>query len=242
MSAKVAVCFLTYTPSMDHPRVQYAQQCLYALTRNLHYREGELLWHIADDGSPSEHVEKLKEIIIRNTGAEPTISVTGHEGYGANMNHATQVLHPLVDIIMPLEEDWELVREFDISNLALALTEGEAVYGYSESISCIRLGYLGWTNDLGGYLVQHAGQTFLRFNEEFCKETHVFAGHPRIETVAFEKRVGPWPEGLKAGYTEMEVCKMDAARSGIAWPLDAGVNASQDYCTLFAHVGEIQGA
>lgn len=240
MSAKVAVCFLTYTPRMDHPRVQYAQHCLYALTKNLHYRGGEFIWHIADDGSPPEHVEKLKEIIMRNVGVEPTISVTDHEGYGANMNHATQVLHPLVDIVMPLEEDWELMHEFDISGLVRALEEGEQDFPDENHISCIRLGYLGWTETLSGHLVQKAAQTFFRFSKD-STENHVFAGHPRIETVAFEKRVGPWPEGMRAGYTEMEVCHREAARTGIAWPLDAGVNASQDYCSLFAHVGEVQG-
>jgi hypothetical protein len=236
---KVGVMFLTYTPEMNHPRVQYAQQCLYALLTKLSFTGGELLWHIADDGSPPEHVEKLREMIVRKTGVEPTVSVTTHMGYGANYNHATQVLHPMVDIMLPVEEDWELVRGFDISNLVRALEDSPDDTLDPDYIGCIRLGYLGWTERIAGWLTQLAGQTFFRFNQDSL-ENHVFAGHPRLETVEFEQLVGPWPEGLRAGYTEMEVCNRPESRNGVAWPMDADVNASQDYCRLFAHVGETQ--
>lgn len=234
---KVGVMFLTYTPSMDHPRVQYAQQCLNRLCEHLRFTGGELLWHIADDGSPPEHIAALREIIVRWRGVEPTISATEHMGYGGNYNMATQTLHSLVDIVMPVEEDWELVRDFDIKDLVRVL---EAPYeGNDNDISCIRLGYLGWTNKPTGWLAQKEGQTFFMF-DPFSEETHVFAGHPRLETVAFEQRVGAWPEGLQAGYTEMEVCQRPESRIDVAWPMDADINASQDYCRLFAHVGETQ--
>ena len=239
---KVGVMFLTYTPSMDHPRVEYARRCLVKLCQNLRFQDGMMRVHIADDGSPPEHVVKLREIVIRYTGQEPTISVTSHMGYGANYNLGTQSLHHLVDYVMPIEEDWELMREFDVSNLVRALEDAPRAFGDwgdPDYIGCIRLGYLGWTERVTGWLTQLAGQTFFRFDDKSL-ENHVFAGHPRIETVEFEQRVGPWPEGLQAGYTEMEVCKRPQARQGVAWPLDADINASQDYCRLFAHVGEVQ--
>lgn len=239
MSPKVTVNFMTYSPKEGHPRVQYSQRCLLMLLRNLTYGDNtNLLWHIADDGSFPGHVEALVEI-CRANGVEPTTSQTGHQGYGANMNHATQVIHDMADIVMPIEDDWELVRPFDISDLVRAL-EASPKYGDLEYIGCIRLGYLGWSNPVTGRLVQHANQTFFRMDAD-CLETHVFAGHPRIETVEFERRVGAWPEGIRPGYTEMEICNRTESRIGVAWPLDAGVNASQDYANLFAHIGEVQG-
>lgn len=238
MSAKVAVNFLTYTPSMDHPRVKYAKECWKKLLLNLDY-EGELLWHIADDGSPWEHVEDLKNLAWTYRQVIPTVSNSQHRGYGANMNMATQVIHPLADIVLPIEEDWELVRQFDISGLVKVLEQASQDYGDPDYIGCIRLGYLGWSNRVEGWLTQIANQTFFRMDAA-CLETHVFAGHPRLETVEFEKRLGAWPEGIRPGYTEMEVCNRPMSRHGVAWPLDAGINASQDYANLFAHVGEVQ--
>lgn len=244
----VAVNFLTYTPTMEHPRVQYAQQCLTSLCRNLSFKEGDLIWHIADDGSPPEHVAALIEIIRRYAGKDPTVSITEHLGYGGNMNLATQTIHSLAQMVMPIEEDWELVRKFDISDLVKAIARGRYASDSittpemardRDQIDCVRLGYLGWTNDINGRLVQTAGQTFFLMDPD-SPETHVFAGHPRIETVAFEKFVGAWPVGIKAGFTEMEICNRRNARMGVAWPLDADINASQDYCRLFAHVGETQ--
>lgn len=233
----MAVNFMTYSPSADHPRVGYAAKCLRLLLERLKFSKGELIWHIADDGSFDGHVDSLVKI-CEEFGITPTISNTGHLGYGANMNHATQVIHSLADVVMPIEEDWELVREFDISDFVDVLMSPNE--GNDNDISCIRLGYLGWSNKVTGWLAQKAGQTFFRFDPH-SQETHVFAGHPRIETVAFERRVGPWPEGIRPGYTEMEVCNRIESREGVAWPMDAGINASQNYSNMFAHIGEVQG-
>lgn len=225
------VCFYTYTPSLDHPRHQYSITCLKSLMKNLTFKEGELKWHIADDGSPPEHVEELiKE--SKNFNVSPTVSDSHRLGYGGNVNIAAQAVHSSSDFVLACEEDWELVRPLDISLLARALEE-------SEELNCIRLGYLGITNEMIGTVKFIANQTFLVFDPN-CSETFIFTGHPRLEKVSYEQAIGAWPEGLKAGYTELEICKLPAARKGVAWPLDAGINASQDYCTGFAHIGGVQ--
>lgn len=223
------VSFLTYTPSMEHPRTEYARLCLKALLKNLSFNEGDLRYHIADDGSPEEHVQSLISL-VQAEGKEPTVSISDRAGYGGNFNRATQETHAIADFVLPIEEDWELVRKLDLSDVVRAMES-------DNRIKCVRLGYLGWTNPVLGELIQSAAQTFLLFDPS-SPETHIFAGHPRIETVEFEKRVGAWPEGLRAGFTEMEICNRPIAREGVCWPLDMGVNASQDYVSLFAHVGE----
>ena len=68
-------------------------------------------------------------------------------------------------------------------------------------------------------LVWYEKMHWLEFSE-FSSEPHVFAGHPRLETVSFQKEVGPWPTGLGAGATEFEVAHRSRARQGIAWPID----------------------
>lgn len=224
----ISVVFLTYTPTMEHPRAGYADKCFRSLLSNLSFKEGELRWHIADDGSPEGHRQHLVDIAAKH-GVRSTVSNSHRLGYGGNMNHAYQAVHDVSDIVLACEEDWELIRPFDLSLLAQALQA-------NEDIRCIRLGYLGITGTLVGRVVFIANQTFLLFDPE-SDETFVFTGHPRLETVKYEQLVGAWPEGLKAGYTEVEVCKRLPARMGVAWPLDAGINANQDYCTLFAHIG-----
>lgn len=224
----IAVVFLTYAKDTKSARHLYAQKSLLSLIQKLSFRGGELRYFIADDGSGPGHVETLLKILEDYHITPLGHSNSNHKGYGGNYNAATQIVHGWADAVLAVEDDWELVRSFDLSDLSRA---------FNHEIQCIRLGYLGWTNPIGGSLVQSAGQTFLRFDPS-CIENHVFAGHPRLETVDFEKRLGPWPEGLQAGFTEMEVCHRLESRVGVAWPLDAGVNASQDYCNTFAHIGE----
>jgi hypothetical protein len=236
----IAVVFLTYSSTPSGPRNMYALQSMRSLLQNLSFRDGALAYFIADDGSPPEHTEALHHLFIEKNNkwsqgeGEGAALIGGsnseRRGYGGSFNLASQGVHGWADLVLPVEDDWELVRPFDLSDMARA---------FNDEIQCIRLGYLGWTDDLRGKLVQSAGQSFILF-DPYSPEKHVWAGHPRLETVEYQRRVGPWPEGLKAGFTELEVGKREEARTGVAWPLDADVNASQDYCRLFAHIGEEQ--
>lgn len=228
---KITVNFLTFSPSIEHPRHAYAMTCLQSLLKKLTFGDGELRWHIADDGSAPEHRNALVAL-CRKAGVEPTVSDSDRHGYGGNVNLAAQAIHDYSDLVLACEEDWELVRPFDLSDLARAI-------GESNELRCVRLGYLGITSELTGKVINSAGQAFLLLNPD-CSETFVFTGHPRLETVGYEQAIGAWPEGLKAGYTELEICARQEARTGVAWPLDAGVNASQDYVSLFAHIGSEQ--
>lgn len=186
--------------------------------------------HIADDGSVDGHAERLCEI-AGGYARVAHVGMTNAErgGYGRSYNLASQEIHPSADIVLPLEDDWVLSRPLDINPLV------ETLVG-ALGIECIRMGYLGSTQRLTGNVVHTPAGPMLLLARESA-EPHVFAGHPRLETVAFERRVGPWPEGLAAGATEFEVCHRPAARSGIAWPLDLGP-ASMNDGSLFVHIGE----
>lgn len=183
--------------------------------------------HIADDGSPPGHVEALREL----AGGYPhlvSIGSTNAErgGYGRSYNLASQAVHPGTDYVLPLEDDWQLAADFDLDPLVAALEDPEA------GIGCIRLGYLGFTQRLFGEVVHTPAGPMLRFDED-STEPHVAAGHPRLESVAWERTVGPWVEGIPAGATEVEWCSRKAARNGVAWPMDV-IRPNQH---LFAHIG-----
>lgn len=223
----VCVVLLTHAPGGENPRALYAQRTLRSTLDLLRY-SGPLHVHIADDGSSPEHRAHMLEL----AGGYPhvvTVGITNSEGrgYGASYNLATQAIHCGHEILMPLEDDWELRRELDLDPLVQALLEGP--------VGCIRLGYIGYTQELRGWFTGIAGATYLVLDPD-SPEPHVFAGHPRLETRAFERSVGPWPEGMAAGATEFVVAARSEARTGVAWPADL-VHPRGD---LFAHIGSVK--
>lgn len=185
--------------------------------------------HIADDGSNAGHVDELRKIAggyvhVKGVGS----SNAERRGYGASYNIATQHVHATPDgIVLPLEDDWVLDRTLDLEPYAHALIQPES------PISCIRMGYIGYTQPLRSQIVDIASVRYLLFDSR-SEERHVCAGHPRLETVAWERRVGPWPEGVDPGTAEYLWCGYDAAREGVAWPLDAPKGG------WFQHIGTVQ--
>lgn len=217
---RLTIMLLTYSPGLESPRSKYAAR---ALAETLfHLRTScDISVHIADDGSPEEHRRFLRQVAFDSIG-EVEVSETNSQrrGYGASYNLATQAIHNSTDYVLPLEDDWVLTKDFNIDGHLRALDHG--IFG------CVRLGYLGTTQTLIAHAIHVAGETYWNLHAD-SPEPHVFAGHPRLETVAWERSVGPWPEGLGPGETEFEVAKR--ARTGIVWPVDGG---------RWHHVGTVQ--
>lgn len=226
---KLAVCLLTYTATRQ--RLAYAEATLHS-TMSLLSTNADACVHIADDGSPAEHRDRLISI-AREYAPLDRISVSNSErgGYGKNVNLAMQALHSSVDYVLMLEDDWELTRLLDLQPLINALES-------SIGVECIRLGYLSFTQGLWGRVMSAPPEwyKYLLLDPD-SDEPHVFAGHPRLETVAFQKRVGPWQEGLAPGATEFEIAHRPEARRGVAWPMDL-VHPTVD--PLFAHIGSVR--
>lgn len=232
MGSYPTLFFVLLTYATDEFRREYAHRTLRAFLDRVIY-SGQVSVHIADDGSPAGHVEELATI----AGGYPNVhgvSMTNAErgGYGKSYNLAVRAIRSgPCHLFLPCEDDWEMSRAFNFNPLVEALMAGEG-------IDCIRLGYLGWTQELRGRLAYVAGQHFLVFDPE-CPERHVFAGHPRIVHVRYEDAVGPWREDLAAGATEFELAGRPQSRRGVAWPLDAGLVAGQQAGSLFPHIGTV---
>lgn len=216
----IVIVLLTYN------RLAYAQRTLQSTADNL--RASEPFWlHIADDGSSQQYRDTLIEHARQLYGDNVSATNAERGGYGASYNLATQVVHPLADLILPLEDDWELARPLDLDPVAAVLRDG--IFG------CVRLGYIGCTQELRGSFVSARGLWWLGLDPE-SPEPHVFAGHPRLEHREWERTVGPWPEGQPAGVTEFSVAHRPEARTGVAWPVDL-LLARGD---AFAHIGSTQ--
>lgn len=185
----LAVVMLTYASSKESPRHEYAKKTAEALYKNLRY-SGDIRWHIAHDGSPQECIDDYLEI-----WPLASVSNSNRNGYGASYNLATQVLHQDCEYFLMVEDDWELLRPLNLDPIVVALDEG---------LDCVRLGYLGWTQQVRGTLDKFADQTYFVFDHDM-PEPHVWAGHPRLETREFQRLIGIWPEGINPGSTEFEV-------------------------------------
>lgn len=227
---RITVGLLTYAPSVDHPRANYARTTLTSTLKYLDPGDNILQFHIADDGSDPAHVEELLKI-CSDHGYTATLSNAQRGGYGKSYNLMCQAVHSTSDLILPLEDDWELTRPLKLEYLAKALDE-------NPDIRSIRLGYLGITQPLIGTVAFRSGMTYLLLDPS-SPEPHVFCGHPRLETVEYQRDIGVWPEGIRAGDTEWDVTHRWQARTGVAWPLDIGLPASQDWGCYFAHIGAI---
>ncbi len=221
-----------------YDRPEYAERTIRSTLANLRYAGGVFV-HVADDGSPEGQAQAIARAAEQEAEGRDysfrgvTITNADRHGYGASYNLATQVTHILGSVFLSLEDDWECRGDLNLTPLV------DALYDEAAAIECIRLGYIGWTQELRGKIAAAAGQTFLLL-DPFSPERHVLAGHPRLETLRFQRLVGPWPEGINAGATEFEVCGRMEARGGVAWPLDLGISAKPSGKSLYHHIGAIQ--
>lgn len=218
---KLGIVLLTYN------RKEYAEKTLRSTLDNIQWN-GEIGVHIADDGSGPEYLDYLCKVVqayvYKNKVSGLTLSDSGRKGYGANYNLGMQSVHDYVDFVLPLEDDWELTRPFNMTEIAQVLTD---IGG-----GCVRLGYLGYTQSLiAKFVVTRAGH-WLEF-EPTSPEPHVFAGHPRLESIGWSKRLGEWPENMSPGDTEFAVAHRDVSRHKVYWPLQQ-VKPNGD---LFVHIG-----
>lgn len=217
----LGVVLLTYN------RLEYAEKTLISTLDNLDQPTKEALHvHIASDGDSPAYINRLVGLAEAHPRADVvTVSNSERRGYGANYNMATQAVHEVCDYVLMLEDDWQLMRPLN----AYALIEDMDALG----IGCARLGYLGYTQQLRGHL-EHGKHCdhWLRF-DPYSPEPHVFAGHPRIESRAWSRLVGAWPEGELPGATEFAVAHLAAARQNVAWPMSLIAPGGD----LYAHIG-----
>lgn len=213
----IGIAFLTYN------RLAVARRCMEAL--GVHLQASEPLWfHLADDGSSQDYRDELAELARTFAGNNFSMSNSERTGYGGNYNEACQVLHRIADIVLPLEDDWEIIRDFNLDPIAKVLRDG--LFG------CVRMAYIGYTAEIRATFRWGENLQWLELDPE-SSEKHIWTGGPRLETVEWQRAVGPWLEGLEQGQTELEVSSRPASRHKVAWPISL-IHPRGD---VFVHVG-----
>lgn len=109
-----AICVLLLT----YLRTEMAVATVKSFCEKIDYPKELLSFYIADDGSPFEHVQTLINEIQKGG-----VSVAGYHNekmmpgtcfVGRGWNYGLQQAHKVSDIVLLLEDDWELRYELDI--------------------------------------------------------------------------------------------------------------------------------
>lgn len=208
-------------------RTDVALRTIDAALKHLRYG-GDLLWYVADDSRNAEHGEAIRDALHSTNliGAHHLPGVT----YGENSNAAIRAAEQVSDLLLFLEDDWELRETLDLYPYAALLME-------SPEIGMVRLGNLNL--DIRGRTWAHNGLLYWKLDREpHIEGTPVFTGHPSLRHRRYREAYGEYPVGLTPGDTELAYAYQFRLGSpdapGIVWPADYPPMG------YFGHIGEVK--
>lgn len=217
MTEHLTVVLITYK------RTDYAVRTIQALGTFLHYPTWG--WYISDDGSPSEHLEAVTAATVL-TDRPPVGSHSEAISYGAGANRGLTEAFKHGQLVLMLEDDWELTRPLDIWKWAALLME-------RPDIGMVRTGYLN--TGIRGDVISHNGSQYWTLDDTESRHhsSHAFAGHPALIHQRFFDSYGLYPERWQPGETELRMCWQISSQSGpaIVWPAELGAAGP------WAHIG-----
>lgn len=215
MMPSVGIILLTYQ------RTDYARRTIASVCKHLRY-SGDLYWYVADDGSTKHHFDEVRACIISNGGSLYGAHQTGEvRGYGVNANKAWVFLHKqAMDVTFWLEDDWVMVRDFDITPHVKTLLDGYA--------GMIRTTYI----PLGSMM------TSVYFNNQYYLSLvkdglYTYSGNPHLKHHDFALSYGLLPEGRNPGDTEIAYDHIVRHSEGSPIFVPAEVHSPP-----FIHIGE----
>lgn len=218
MAEPIVIILQTYK------RTDVALRTVAAARQYLRY-SGDLLWYVADDGSPGAHVDAVLHATSPIVGYH-----SERRGYGGNANAAWDVADGISPLVFFLEDDWELRAPLDLYPYAALLME-------THEIGMVRLGVLNL--DIRGRTWAHGGQVYWKLDREpHIDGTPVFTGHPSLRHRRYRQAYGDYPTGLGPGDTELAYAWQFRMGShdgpGIVWPADYPPGG------LFGHIGVVK--
>lgn len=165
-------------------RLEIAKQALTTWVDRLIY-QGEVILHIADDGSG---IERQLEVLLATWLGEGHITRQSRRGVGASLNAGMGCAFAGGRLVLYLVDDWSLTQPFDITPWATLLE-------HDDSIGMVRLGLAH--PDLTGKVCHdpESGQYFLRLD----RHHYAFGFRPAL----FHRRMsGPFAEEVSSNEAE----------------------------------------
>lgn len=211
MIPPIAVLLITYR------RTEQALRTIAGARRNVQY-PGAFHWHIADDGSPQQHLDAIAEAL---EGQQVTWSNSKRQGVGRSMNLGMEECLKHSDYILWLEDDWECQQPFDLEPCQRLLHD-------DERLGMVRLGYI--SPGIQGHLIGAAGRLWWELRQG---PTYTFTGHASLRHRRFCDAYGEYQVGLAPGATELDMCAKVNGKYGPA----IVVPAFTGEWGAFAHIG-----
>lgn len=219
MSEPCTIILITAGTSPE--RTEYALRTIRSVRDNLRYPN--LAWFVADDGSEGSHVD---QVVGALSGADVIGVYSERDSYGKSCNAGICAARGFGNLMLFLEDDWELYHPLDIWPFAAALME-------DDSIGMVRMGYLN--AGVKGETFGNRGQLYWRLDDE---SPYIFTGHPSLRHMRFHDHAGDYTERLQPGETELSMAwKYKASarpKPSIVWPCMLGQSGS------FGHIGSVQ--
>lgn len=220
---RLSICLLV--SAHVHDQNERALHALRSTLSNISY-DGPLSVHIAD-GGPNRQAElrlllDLASSYINLDGCSVSHAEGG--GYGAICNTAQRTIHAYSGIILTVDDEWELTRPLDLTDLVQSFFD-------KEWVGCIRLDHLSWPSR--GQVQDVAGMRFLNLEPE--GNGLIWTNGPRLETRRFQRDMGDWPETGDALKVAATIGRR--VRHGVLWPLDLALSASPSPHSLFVKQG-----
>ena len=181
----VAVVIVTYN------RLSEIRRTIQALQRHLHYN-GPLVWHLADDSSPNNYVERVRRQFPE---LHLSASITPRKGWGVNVNVALRGCK--TPYVFLCEDDYVAQRDLD-------LTQGVALLEKEHSLGLVRYdGLAGHILDLKLRTTKTLiGDIAYVIIAKSSPHLNVYSNRPHLKHMRFHRAYGWYPEGLPLGKTE----------------------------------------
>jgi glycosyl transferase family 2 len=202
-----------------YKRTDYALRTIAAARELLHY-QGDLVWYIADDGSPTAHWHAVIDACDHPAGHSM------RRGYGANANAAWDAAQS--DLTFWLEDDFRLREPLDLTPHAYALMD-------SADLGMVRLGYINPERLEAAR--EFAGRRYHTLPRDWPDMSfYAFTGHPSLRHRRYRAAYGDYPTGLVPGDTELAYAYQYRIGAGplIVWPEGYPSGGVWD------HIGEVK--
>lgn len=202
---------ITTYDSGDGVRTQVAIRTIQSLLNNL--QNTDRVFILADDGSPAPHIDRMSDLLV----AERVIHTDAKRGgVGVSKNLALKEAYEISDIVLLMEDDWELTQPLNMDRYIKFMQD-------NADVGMIRLGYLGGTTLQATY---RGGDPFNTYWElARGSDVYVYSGQISLRHQRFYNAIGYHKEGISPGEEELEYCirynKTENAPV-ILWPAEFG--------------------
>jgi len=179
----ITVMIITY----NRPKI--IRRTIDAYKEHLRY-DGELIWRLADDGSPPGYLEDLAadypELNLEWT-------VTNRKGLASNINKGLKACETKYTFFT--EDDWMCIRSID-------LTRGMTLLENVPQVAVVVFDTANYRVTLHAYSLQVNGGRVDYYIKDFeCR--YWYPGHPHLKHSGFHEAYGYYVEGTHRGKAEL---------------------------------------